>query len=79
MPRQVLGVVVVTTCSTCGGESCADCKGTGREERSISLEEFAKLFTYGQTYNERAMQGLEAPDNTIRARQQSSADPKESP
>ena len=43
----------------------------------ITLEEFAKLFTYGLTYSMAAMRGEEAPINEIRVAQSEGATPKE--
>ncbi len=75
-------VVVEDNCRRCHGKGdipvhddrlipvmrCPTCDGRGYHRTSISLEDFAKLFTWGQAYDEAAMRREKAPDNEIRVR-----------
>lgn len=46
---------------------CPTCQGQQVRHRLMSLEDFAKLFTYGQTYRSLGS-NLSPPDNEIRVR-----------
>jgi hypothetical protein len=48
---------------------CPRCKGERVRQYAMPLEEFAKLFTYGQSYQHHPQHGLaEAPINEIRVK-----------
>lgn len=47
---------------------CRACDGTKLGMAFVTLEDFAKLFTYGVTYDAAAMRRERAPDNEIRVR-----------
>ena len=80
MSGMVVYVGKPINCDRCGGTGlarcgfvhgpkgpiCPDCNGAKLTHEAMPIEEFAKLFTYGQTYAGSCMEV--APDNEIRVR-----------
>lgn len=83
-------VIVEDKCQNCQGtgyveslrsglSSCVVCHGRKVANRAISLEDFAKLFTWTKVYDDDAMRGRTAPDYAIVVRTPNgSEDSKES-
>jgi hypothetical protein len=42
---EVVGVRVKVKCRGCGGGSCHQCNGTGREDATVDLDAFIALIT----------------------------------
>lgn len=73
--------IVCTTCAGTGivplgfvhgpnGPICPDCRGAKLTYETMTLEEFAAMFTYGQTYRH----PYQAPDHEIRVRSERQSD-----